>query len=204
MAMASTRRAAGAALLVLAAVAGGCGGASKRRAESTAVQARVMPCRADQLQARGLYQRAMGNVFGTILVSNRTDSTCFLIGGRPQILVTAGMRRLPIYKGAAQLKGIVSPRRIVLPSGAFPFDRERGARGVGFYLDWFPACISEREPVSLRVRLPGIARSVAVTGSPGRPGCPYGLGVWVPAAYRRSAMVVSRLAPRLERVTAPF
>ena len=146
----------------------------------------------------------MGNVFGTILVSNRTDSTCFVKGGRPQILVTAGGRRAPIHAGAARLDGIVSPKRIVLSPGAFPFDSERGPRGVGFYLDWFPACISEREPLRLRVRLPGIARLVAVSGSPSRPGCPYGPGVSVPAAYRRSGMVVSQLAPRLERAAAPF
>jgi len=112
-------------------MAGGCGGASEQRTISTGAQARVTACRADQLQARGLYQRALSNVFGTILVSNTTDSTCFLIGGRPQILVTAGTRRLPIYKGAAQLNGIVSPKHIVLPPGAFPFDHERGPRGVG-------------------------------------------------------------------------
>jgi hypothetical protein len=202
--MASTRRAGGAAVLVVAAMVGGCGGASQHRTGSRALQARVMPCHADQIQARGLYQRGMGNVFGTILVSNRTDSTCFLIGGRPQILVTAGTRRLLIYKGAAQLNGIVSPRRIVLPPGASAFDRERGPRGVGFYLDWFPACISDREPLRFGVRLPGVARTVAVSGSPGRPDCPYGSGVRVPAMYRRSAMVVSRLAPRLERAPAPF
>jgi hypothetical protein len=201
--MASTRRAAGIAVLVLAALAGGCG-RSRDGTDGTALHSRLMACRADQLHARGLYQRSMGNVFGTIILSNTTDGTCFVNGGRPQILVTAGGRRVQIHKGGAQLNGIVSPRRIVLLPGELPFDRERGSRGTGFYLEWLPACISEREPLRVRVRLPAVPGSVAISGSPGRPGCPYGTGVRVPAAYRRSGMVVSRLAPRLERAAAPF
>jgi hypothetical protein len=202
--MATISCAAAAAVVVLAALAGGCGDASRDRTETTALWRPLLPCRPDRIRARGLYQRAMGNVFGTILVANGTDSACFLNGGRPQILVTAGTSPVPIEKGGAQLNGIVSPRRIVLTPGASPFDPERGPRGVGFYLDWFPACISQREPVRFRVRLPGFARSVAVSGSPGRPGCPFGPGVRVPPAYRRSGMVISELAPRLERAAAPF
>lgn len=41
-------------------MAGGCGGGPRHRTESTAVQARVKPCRADQIQARGRYQQAIG------------------------------------------------------------------------------------------------------------------------------------------------
>jgi len=60
--------------LALALALSGCRGATPHELAGAADAGNAKPCRAAQIHARGLYQRSNENVFGTIILSNATDS----------------------------------------------------------------------------------------------------------------------------------
>jgi hypothetical protein len=190
--------------VALACLVAGCGGSRDAPpASPNAALARPAPCDPSQLRATGEFQGASGSLFGVLVISNVGDGACYLHGGRPRMLVTAGASAVMLHERTLSIPPATP--RILLRPGTRTTTPHGSVRGVGFYLEWLePACIGPG-PVVLRVRLPGLAATIRVHREDRlQPRCDYPNG-GAPADYPQvSTIVVSPLDPDLAHGPTPF